>query len=371
MDQSQNIGVKIGKKRRIKYGVPRIKNNNRKEKSEMYKKIEIVRYIFLFSAIFNLMLTLTSCSSQNYNNKTIDYKLSIRGFYPEENKLLFIAHVPKNMIFYNREYLLGVCDINKCHIKYILSPPPLDFSWQPGRDTFVVTNGDRISLFESSKNDPNETYVGINIQCPINFNYTFCAWSPDGKWLAVNSYDLMSEKGYKLNMFNQDTGKFIITDIGIGSLPPIWKDNNNLYVSSENNILELNMISETPQIVKTFNLRTKPTWFYGIVDGKPLFLQQNKLYLGETELINLDYSSKGSVIWTGTYIFVAQNRNNFLVFNNKGKEECHINPGQIIRFGSIGEDSSIVYCTVGSKLLRISMKGKSIHLDEICDLSQS
>ena len=296
------------------------------------------------------------------------YLLAKGGFSPNTTRILF--SLQRSNESSTNDVYLGIYDLLTRNGKYLfpITPNPFDYAWEPEKDAFVVTHGDRITFFESK--DSNGTYVGESVRCPVNFNYMYCSWSPDGNWLAVNAYNLVDASGNKLCLFNPATATFQVTEIATGYHAPFWQDRNTLYVSDMNVIKEVKITSGVPQVTKTFNLRTESTWFYGIVGERPLTLYKNILQLGETELLTLDYSRRGAVLWTGTYIFVAQTQNNLVVFDDKGREVCRTNPGQLIRFGSIGENLSTVYGVAGNMLFHLSVQDNSIRIEKICDLSR-
>jgi len=153
-------------------------------------------------------------------------------------------------------------------------------------------------------------------------------------------------------------------------LSPIWKNNDTIYVSEANIIKEIYVVSGKPKIIKTINTKNEPLLFYGVIDEQPLLLLHNTLMYGDTPLISLVSSRRYGIIWTGEYIFISETPSSLLIYDAKGNKICQTNPGRLIRFGSIGEDTSTVYGVSGSTLLRLSVKDNSIHIDEICDLSR-
>jgi hypothetical protein len=284
--------------------------------------------------------------------------------------LLFATHVEVEDNELMSGVHLAVYDENKKLATYLspITPGPFDFTWAPTKDLFVVTHGDKVSLFR--KGDPGSVYNGTAIRCPLNVNYTYCAWNASGDWLAVNCYPLEQKApGHKLGLYNLLQEKFVISDIVIDHRPLVWKNDTTLYVTNGDSVIEVLIDSGIPTSGQTTPLEEGMGLFYGILDGQPLVQKDKKVRLGNKTLVELDRHSRNGIIRTETYIFVSASPSRLCVFDKKGRELTRANPETTIQFGPVGKDPNMVYGLAGSTLLRISLENGVLKVQKLVDLS--
>jgi len=129
-----------------------------------------IKVIFIIAIC---LISLSGCLLTNANMVSSEYFLSLEGYSSKTNNLLFHARTHIDGILDSN--FLAYYNICTGHTNYLfpMSEPPFDFSWQPGQDAFIVTHGDRISIFE--KSDSYDKYLGKSIQCPIKYIYIHIA----------------------------------------------------------------------------------------------------------------------------------------------------------------------------------------------------
>lgn len=324
------------------------------------------RYTFGLLMLSALVVCGSSCKKAK-----ISYKLATGGYSPGTKTLLLLVHADLGEPL--KASLLAAYDEEKGSLTHLLFPPdpgPFDFAWARGQAIFVVTHGDRMTLF---REDPGSQYgySGTAIRCPVNALYMFCSWNPTGQWLAVNCFDL-EKCCHKLGLYDLKEEKCVISNIVMDAgCPPVWKDDSTLYVTSDNNAVEVTAGSGVPTLVRTIPIDEKE-WaaiFYGMFDDRALFLRDKEIKLGNRTLVELDRALRNRVITTDTTIFVSASSTNLVAFDHEGREIDRTNPGRTIRFGSIGKDPNTVYGLADSALLRIRVENRSLNIDQVCDLA--
>lgn len=245
---------------------------------------------------------------------------------------------------------------------------PFDFAWIPGHAAFVVTQGDRMILYQ--KGTTGDNYAGTAIGCPIDFIYMYCSWSPDGKWLAVNCLDLSKIGGNRLGLFEHQQQKFVLTNLNIDPRALVWKDDGLLYATNENKVLTVELKAKEPRVVRSIPLK-EITLFYDMFGDRPLFRTDEGIRLGDKTLIELDQpGAKSRVATTNMAILVSASPTNLVVFDHSGHEVDRINPGKIIRFGP-QKDRNTVYALADNTLLRVSVENKTVNIHTVCDLDNA
>ena len=332
----------------------------------MRRNIEMFRYTFGLLMLPALVVCGSSC-----RNEKISYKLSRGGYSPSTNTLLLLVRVDLGEPL--KGSFLATYDEEKGSLTHLLYPTisgTCDFAWAPGQAIFVVTHSDRMTLFQK---DPTSErgYSGTAIRCPVNALYMFCSWNPKGEWLAVNCFDL--EKGcHRLGLYDLKEEKCVISDILMDAgCPPVWKDDATLYVTSDNNIVEVRVESGVPRLVRTIPIE-EGEWaaiFYGMFDDRALVLRYKEIKLGNKTLVELDRATRNRVITTDTTIFVSACSTNLVAFDHEGREIDRTNPGRTIYFGSIGKDPNTVYGLADSVLLRIRVENGRLNIHQVCDLA--
>ena len=141
-----------------------------------------------------------------------------------------------------------------------------DFAWVPRRPAFVVTHGDGMIFFE--KDGSPDGYGGTALRCPTRFSYTFCSWSPKGRWLAATCTDSEEATGTVLGLYASRTEKFVVTDIPVGYGTPVWQDEATVYVAKDNRVMEVRLDSGVPRVVRTIAFRKEVAFFFGVFDGR-------------------------------------------------------------------------------------------------------
>jgi hypothetical protein len=277
----------------------------------------------------------------------------------------------------------------------LLSPTNVnifDFAWNPEQPVFIVTQGDRMTLY---RKDTLYGYRGMAIRCPVDFLYTYCSWDPKGRWLAVNSHDFRTgvkipmvspagtkdtdseffettykhASGRKLGLYELKEEKFTISDIIIDHNPLVWDNEDTIYATNGDNILEIKLTSGVPRLVRTIPIEEEVTRFFGMFDNQPLVWKDKKIKLGNTTLVELNQNSRNRVITTKTNIFVSASSSHLVVFNHKGQEISRTDPGELIDFGSIGKNPDTIYGLAESKLLRISLENANLKIQEVCNFA--
>jgi len=319
--------------------------------------------IFLI-VMFTVLVPSCTLESQKQSSQ---YWLSASAFSAATGKLLFMTNSGLNNS--SNRYCLSVWNPNDTvQTIFPIDPDPFDFAWVPGQDAFVVTHSDRISFFE--KDQIGSGYLGTSISCPIAYIYMYCSWSPNGRLLAVNSYEITEPNArHKLALFDRKTGDFTMTQITTNHLPYVWRDNSSLFTTLANTIREVNIDSGRPLIGNEYKLVSEPSWFYGVFGQKPLILQGKTVKLGERDLACLQQGNKRAILATPTLIFVVDSKNNLIVFDEHGNEIARTIADREIRFGAVGEDHNTVYGISGTKVLRISVRDGRIHMEKVCDLT--
>jgi hypothetical protein len=324
--------------------------------------------------LFILIALLMFCSScrDSKTHGPHSFRLSRGGYSPSQKCLLFAAGFDNLMESYSAS-VIGIYDFERKSVKYLHFPADsgfFDFAWVSGQAAFVETRGDRMIMFH--KDESENSYNGTAIKCPVNLFYIYCSWNPKGQWLAVNCNNLGDAgAAFVLGLYNSIEEKFMISDIAMNPRPPIWKDDDTLLVTNDNNILEISLESGAAKLVRTIPLEEDITWFYGIFDDKPLVQTGRQIKLGDKILTELDLPHKFRVITTQSTIFVSSSPTKLIAFDLKGSEISRTNPERKIQFGSVGEDPNTVYGLNVNMLLRIYVESDSLNIQNVYDLAES
>ncbi len=314
-----------------------------------------------------IVLSCVSCSD-NKEDVSSKYRLMLQGRSSFSGNILFARHIISQEP--DISALLGIYDANKQSASYFTSiSNPLDFSWSPKEDMFIVTHGYRISYFK--RYDLSQDYKGMAIPCPLDVLYTYCSWSPKGNWLAVNCYSLEAspeECSHKLGLYSINDRKFMMSDIAMGHQRPIWANDTTLYVPARNKVAEVNINSGVPELIQTIPLKEETVAFYGMFNEKPLIQTEENIQLGSKILVELDKARKRAVIATKKYFFISVPSPKIVVFDHDGNYLCDADSKERVRFGSIGNDPNAVYALAKNTLLRLCVKNNSLDVQIIGDL---
>jgi hypothetical protein len=134
-------------------------------------------------------------------------------------------------------------------------------------------------------------------------------------------------------------------------------------------ICRVNVSLTSPVIENIVHLDSEPTWFFGVVDEKPIVLHGDTIKLGEINLFSQQNTGKRSIISTDNKVFVSQSKKNLMVFDGNGVELSRVHLEYSIRFGSIGEDANTVYGLDGLDVLRISEVNRNIKIEKVANLT--
>lgn len=338
----------------------------------MWKKIKISHQTF---GIVLFVVFISGSSLRAGQARRPSYRLSRSGYSPVTQTLLFrvTTDTDKSLKYFGlgaKISWLAAYDEEKRTVTDPLTPTnssPFDFAWVPGQEAFVVTQGDRMILYQ--KDSAGEDYTGMAIRCPVDFLYMHCSWSPDGKRLAVICLDL-NTSSRKLGLYEYQEQKFMVTKLDIDYRFVFWGHDGLLYATSGDKILAMEWKSKKPRIVSTIPLKERLILFYGIFGDHPLYQTFEGIKLGDKKLIELDQPVKFRVAMTEKAIFVSASPTELVVFDRSGIEVDRTNPGKSIRFGS-PRDQNSVYGLTDSTLMRISVENKTINIHTVCDLDNA
>lgn len=303
-----------------------------------------------------------------YAQESWSYGLRWGGYSTSARTLLFTATQSGSEGPTQR--FLGTYDEEKKSLKY-LSPTsriPLDFAWIPGKTAFVVTHRDGMTLFQADAS--SDGYGGTAIECPTDFIYNHCAWSPTGRWLAVNCYNLERASKPVLGLYSPAEKKFMMSGIPSDNRIPIWRDDATVYVTSNGDVGEVRLEAKAPRMARTILSEEDLTLFYGLFEGRALVLMDKKVLLGETTLAELDQADSRRVIAAETTIFVSPSPTHVVAFDRKGRELGKAETEGTILFGSIGRESNAVFGLRGSLLLCVRAEGSHLEIKDVCDLGK-
>ena len=331
----------------------------------MWKKINISHQTF---GLVLFVVVMSSSSLRAAQASWPSFKLSKGGYSPTANTLLFALRSDFNEL---KGYGLATYNEKTNSIRLLSSPTdtgPFDFAWVPGKEAFVVTQGDRMTLYQ--KDSSSDDYNGTAIRCPIDFFYMHCSWSPNGKRLAVICLDLKTSSR-KLGLYQYQEQKFFVTTkLDIDYRFVVWGHDGLLYATSGDKILAVELKAKKPRIVRTIPLKERLTSFYCMFGDRPLYQTYEEVRLGDKKLIELDQPVKFRVAATKMAIFVAASPTELVVFDRSGREVDRIDPGKSIRFGS-PRDQNSVYALTDSTLLRISVENETLNIHKVCDLDDA
>ncbi len=332
----------------------------------MCRRIGIFRHIFGVSMLLLFVVFGASCRDSK-THESCFYRLSRGGYSPSTNTFLLAIHADFGKL--QKVIILVTYNEEKRLLKHLfpMSPGPFDFAWAPGQAAFVMTHGNRMTLFRKDISDLS--YRGTAIRCPVDFSYTFCSWNPKGEWLAVNCFDLRKPSGHRLGLYKLKEEKFVISDIVIDHRPLVWKNDAALYASNGDSVVEVKLESGAPKLVRTIPIEKGVSFFYGIFDDQALVQKNKKIKLGTKTLVELDQARRYGAITTKTTIFVSASSTNLVVFDHKGREIDRTNPKSAIHLGSIGKDPNTVYGLSDSSLLRICVEDGDLNIQEVCELA--
>ena len=333
----------------------------------MYRRIESCHHTFGILMLLAIVMCDSSCGDSK-TQVSYSYKLSRGAYSPDANSLLFAVYDLDDLL--KGTSSLAVYDVEKRLANHIfpIDPPVFDFAWVPGQAVFVVTHGDRMTLFQK---DADGDYRGTAIACPVDLSYTRCSWNPKGEWLAVNCLGLRKGTGRKLGLYELKEERFVMSDIVIDHWSFLWwEDDSTLYAAKGDKVLEVKLESGAPRLTRTIPIKKGVIEFHGMFDDKPLVSKMMRIKLGNRTLVKLDDLARNrQVITTKKAIFVSASSTNLVVFNHKGLEINRTNPGRTIKFGPVGKDPNTVYGLAGSMLLRVSLEDGSLNVEEVVDLS--
>ena len=322
--------------------------------------------MYRYACTVCLLACLVVCGASCEHAK-MSYRLSRFGYSPFANALLYVNYYDGDGPL--KSSWLAVYDVQKGvarHLRYPINAGIRDFAWVPGQATFVVTHGDRMTLFQQ---DGSGDYSGTAVPCPVHVQYMFCSWDSSGEWLAVNCHSLKGTPVYRLGIYRLEDNRFVLTDIVCDHRVPIWGNGTTLYVPNGSTVAEVRVKSGVPKVVRTFPIERDAPLFLDMFDDQALIQVGNKVMLGGKTLVDLDRSTKSATISTNSIIFVSASSANLVAFDSAGQEIDRIDPGRVIRFGSVGEDENTVYGLANSIVLRVRVEGGNLRIKEIADIA--
>jgi len=335
-----------------------------RSQKHIYNRIRAFFLAICLCVLFGTVMS-TSCEKPT---KSYTYRLARGGYYRNLGVLLFAVDT-----YIDGEFkcaLLAAYEEESGTAKYLypMDPGPFDFAWSQKEDIFIVTHGSQMSVFE--KSNSSDDFTGTSVQCPINFLYTFCAWNPNGDWLAVNCYNLESTDCH-LGLYNIQGKQLVVTNIAIEfAQAPVWQDNNSLFIPQNDSVVEVRIDSVKPQVVRRISIDKDAPQFYGVFNEQPLIHQKDrKIKLGSKTLVELDRHRKDALITTDKWIFVAPSSKNIVVFDHNGLELPRAKPTGWIKFGSIGANPNRVYGIIGSTLVSVFIENRNVNIEEVADLA--
>lgn len=332
----------------------------------MYRKSEMVCRSYILTLI--AVLACCSIASSRSASASSPYSLSREGYSPSTNTLLlrvYDRNVPVKLSWFGTYDLTG--GITRQHLAGTI---PSDFAWNPRHDAFIVTLLNRMTLLH--KNGSNNDYAETTIQCPADFLFINCSWSPNGEWLAVNCLNTNNIARSRLGLYNYRTESFVLTNLWIDhrSVSVVWASDSLLYATRDNNVLAIELKGEKPSVVRTFPLDGELTIFYDVFDQQPLYLSHDEVRLGDRTMITLDLPRKFRVIATEKVVFVSASPGQLAAFDRSGHEISTIDPGRLMKFGSV-RGPNTVYAIADSDLVRICIEKGSLRIDTVSDLHDS
>ena len=333
----------------------------------MHKKVEF-RWR---GRTWRLLLAVTWCTivvGQRAYAST-SFRLAREGYSSTSKTLLIVARddtgdPPKSpwLVMYNA----ATGSVERLAIPQ--NSAPCTFAWAPGRTAFIVTHYEGMTLFQ--KDASCHGYAPTAIRCPTGFLYTHCSWSPKGEWFAVNCVDRENITRGRLGLYSLESKKFVRTRLDIDHREVLWRSDGLLHATDNDKVLAVRLEGGKPVVVRSMPLEGELTLFYGMFGGQPLFQAFDEIRLGNRTLTALDRPVKFRVIATETTAFIAASSTQLVAFDQEGHEIARINPAKAIVLGSLGEDPNTVYGLADSVLLRISVKDRSLKIQEICDLAK-
>lgn len=301
--------------------------------------------------------------------KSDSYRLLKEGYSPSAHTLLIAGR--HNMGHDEALRLLTAYDeeTRVARILFPLTQHFFDFAWSPTQPAFVVTHARGMILFEQDGSE--DGYGGMSIACPTHLSYHHCSWSPAGAWLAVNCYNTENASGPSLGLYNLKESRFLLSDIVMDYMTPIWKDDGSLYVVKDNNAMEVTLQSGTAKVTQSIPMGQEVASVLGLCNNRMLVYTDDGVILGTSMLARLleDIDFR-RVIGTPTTIFVSVSSEALVAFDREGNEIDRANPGKVVLFGSTTGDSGTVYGLADSTLLRISVRDGRLSIEETCNLAK-
>lgn len=204
-------------------------------------------------------------------------------------------------------------------------------TWRPG--AFPP----ELLILTSSRTEPHQRVVGVRVSVgtasivfsqvvPDDLVFSRPVWNPSGEILAVTVAKVHKRTvtGIYLGI-SYDNGKNIsVTDININSShdPPVWTDNETLYVQHDSYIMAVDVSDkEKPRVVKTI-VSTEDVYLSCSLNGKVVYILGNEIYCGAQLLYCADEKIKRIVsdashvaFKAGSYVYTLDVKGN--VINKK------------------------------------------------------
>jgi len=303
------------------------------------------------------------------------FRLPPGGYSPVANALLMTVCVPTGGSEYGfpkmTRFLARYEEKEKLLGTHLLPTATslFDVAWIPGKSAFIVTHGDRMTLY---RRDAGGTFAGTAVPCPVDFLYVYCSWNPEGRWLALMCSDIRIGKGgFKLGLYDRKRNRYVGGTIVMEPVRPVWKDNATVYVLTDRGLAEVRVETplHAPAIMRIIPLQTGVSQFYGMFEALPLTRQGKEIRLGNSTLAELDHASDVRVAMTDTTIFISASPSRLLAFNRQGHNVAALDPGSTIQLGPAAGAPPRAYGLVDSRLLCVTLDGTTLRTEELCDLS--
>jgi hypothetical protein len=219
----------------------------------------------------------------------------------------------------------------------------LDFGWLPGKDEFVLTYGNRLSRFRRIVGECG--YAGTSIEAPLGVDYTFCAWSPGGTWLAVQCINLreLSEPPH-LGLYSVSQNRFVVTKVPYaGYQRCFWTDSETVWVPQSDSLLEVVVKSSNPEVRGKYLLPAGRVCV-GVRNREMITVDDSMvLRIGEKILAHIERQDGFSVLVARSFVCVATSLGILAAYDFEGHSLGTADVRSLIQSWAVDENRNAVY----------------------------
>jgi len=339
-------------------GILAVKMEQRQGYSQM-KGNDMKKYIII---IF-MLIGIIACQRKDINND-IEYHLRANSY--SADKLLYLESIFRKAD--DIDVFIGCIDLKKMEklVFMPLTPGPYDFSWDKNGMSFLVTHGDRMTLYKKRGERDSCLFIPIAIACPTNAMYLYCEGNINSNKVAITWYSTIERENCYLGIYDFNNNTFSDTDILVDLKRVCWKNNEEIVYIKDGKVNTVNILTN-----KTAASDHNADILCGLINNKLVAIKERRIMLDDLELCSFRDNLNNGVVVSRDFIFAAFKDGEVFVFDKNGKKVGYAQNLKSIKLGSLGEEPNVVYGLQEGSIIKMVYSNNQIKVHNIITISDA